>query len=132
MTKMNSIKKIAAAMVLVVMTTGCAFAAPAPKVAKGNDRPAAQKIAPAKKAEHRAEHKAEPRAERRGEKRELHHASPAPRAAAPAPAPVVAAAPAPAPVVVVDHHDHDLVDGLVFGAGVGIGRAVTDAILNND
>lgn len=115
MTTMNTFKKLAAAMVLVVMATGCAFAAPAPKPAKDHDRPAAHKSV--KKA---PAHKDAPRAKA---------PAPAPKvAAAPAPAPMVAPAPAPTTVVVERHDKLDAVDALLLGAGISIGNALTDAV----
>lgn len=66
MTKMSSLKKIAAAMALVIITTGCAFAAPAPRPMHApHNGPAAH--APAHHNGHGAPHGA------------AHHRAPAPR-----------------------------------------------------
>lgn len=112
----TTIRRTIATIALVVMTAGCAMAAPAPKDSPRDIRPAAERRAP----EHR---EPAPKAE------------PAPRAAAPAPQPapvVVAPAPAPAPVVVAPEPAHvDGTDALLIGAGIAVGNALTDAILGD-
>lgn len=95
------ISKTVAAIAFVIMTAGCAMAAPAPVPVSAAHAPTPRVAAPAP--------------------------APAPRAAAPAPAPAPAA---PATVVVTSEPERiDGLDALVIGAGIAVGNALTDAVL---